>query len=64
MRINVERSRCEGYGFCEEKAPSLLRLDDDGNLEILGSPSDAREREQAQQAVRSCPVAALLLEGS
>lgn len=35
IRVEVERGRCEGYGFCEQSAPEVLRLDDEGELEIL-----------------------------
>lgn len=61
MRIDLDRPRCEGHGLCEEAAPDLMHLDDDGDLVIdvgeLGD--DALER--ARAAVRVCPVAALRL---
>ena len=34
MRIVVDRPRCEGHGLCEEAAPDLLHLDDEGELVI------------------------------
>jgi ferredoxin len=61
MRITVNEARCEAYGFCEEKAPDLVALDDEGELEILVEDLDETQKEAAQQAVRSCPVAALTL---
>lgn len=61
MKISVERARCEGYGFCEQSAPTLLRLDDEGELEILLEEVPAAETEAAEAAVRVCPVAALKL---
>ena len=32
MKIVLDRPRCEGHGLCEEAAPALLHLDDDGEL--------------------------------
>ena len=32
MRIVLDRPRCEGHGLCEEAAPQLMHLDDDGEL--------------------------------
>ncbi|MET8331279.1 ferredoxin [Streptomyces sp. NPDC005181] len=61
IRVEVERSRCEGYGFCEQSAPEVFRLDDEGELVILQDelPNDMGTR--AEAAVRLCPVAALRL---
>lgn len=61
MKISVERDRCEGYGFCEQSAPTLMRLDDEGELEILVDDVDPAEHDAAEAAVRVCPVAALRL---
>lgn len=59
MKISVERERCEGYGFCEQAAPALMRLDDEGELEILVDDVAAADLDAAEAAVRVCPVAAL-----
>lgn len=64
MKLSLDRPRCEGHGLCEEAAPQLMHLDDDGELVIdvdevaEGSP----EATAAAAAVRVCPVAALSLE--
>ena len=62
MKITVSHTRCEGYGFCAERAPDLLRLDDDGVLEILVADVPDDQVDIARRAVRSCPVAALRAE--
>ena len=31
-RIELDHPRCEGHGLCEEAAPQLMHLDDDGGL--------------------------------
>jgi ferredoxin len=63
VKIVLDRPRCEGHGLCEEAAPALMHLDDDGELVIdqedveEGTPEAAA----ASAAVRVCPVAALSL---
>ncbi len=64
MRLVLDRPRCEGHGLCEEAAPHLVHLDDDGELvidreEIEDGSADAAA---ASAAVRVCPVAALRLQ--
>lgn len=61
IRVEVERDRCEGYGFCEQSAPEVFRLDDEGELEILQHELPDERGPEAEAAVRLCPVAALRL---
>jgi len=61
MRIELDRPRCEGHGLCEEAAPKLMHLDDDGELVIDVAEVDGPELDAAKAAVRVCPVAALRL---
>lgn len=59
--IELDRPRCEGHGLCEEAAPHLMHLDDDGEL-IIDKPDVGEEDlDAARDAVRVCPVAALKL---
>ncbi len=64
MRIELDRPRCEGHGLCEEAAPKLMHLDDDGELVIDVADVDGPELDAARAAVRVCPVAALRLEAA
>ncbi|TQL44940.1 ferredoxin [Homoserinimonas aerilata] len=61
MRIELDRPRCEGHGLCEEAAPDLMHLDDDGELVIDIAEVDGAALDRARAAVRVCPVAALRL---
>lgn len=61
MKIHLNEARCEGYGFCAEKAPDLVALDDEGDLIVLKEDVEDSRLDAAQQAVRVCPVAALSL---
>lgn len=64
MRIVLDRPRCEGHGLCEEEAPGLLHLDDEGELVIDRDEVDegSPDAVAASAAARVCPVAALRLE--
>ncbi len=62
MKLSVEFGRCEGHGLCEEAAPELFRLDDEGDLLVLYDTSadiPAGQEPAAERAVRVCPVGAL-----
>lgn len=64
MRILVDRPRCEGHGLCEEAAPDLMHLDDEGELvlDVEDVEDGTPQAAAAAAAVRVCPVAALRLE--
>ena len=64
MRLVLDRPRCEGHGLCEEAAPRLLHLDDEGELVIDQEDVEegTTEAAAASSAARVCPVAALRLE--
>ncbi|WP_127125096.1 ferredoxin [Georgenia sp. SYP-B2076] len=60
MKIILDRPRCEGHGLCEEAAPRLMHLDDDGELVLdVEDVEEASDVDAAKAAVRVCPVAAL-----
>ncbi|WP_448070588.1 ferredoxin [Georgenia yuyongxinii] len=62
MKIILDRPRCEGHGLCEEAAPRLMHLDDDGELVLdVEVVEEAADVDAAKAAVRVCPVAALKL---
>ena len=61
MKLIVDWPRCEGHGLCEEAAPRLLHLDDDGELVLDVQDIDESNLKAAEAAVRVCPVAALRL---
>jgi ferredoxin len=61
MKILLDRLRCEGHGLCEEAAPDLMHLDDDGELVLAHMEVDGDLLAAANVAVRVCPVAALRL---
>ena len=58
MKITLDRPRCEGHGLCEEAAPQLMHLDDEGEL-VLDVEVVDDHLDPAKAAVRVCPVGAL-----
>jgi ferredoxin len=60
VRVFVDRDRCEGHGLCEDAAPQLFWLDDEGDL-VLRFTEDIPpgQEDRAGDAVRVCPVSAL-----
>jgi ferredoxin len=64
MKVALDRKRCEGHGMCETAAPELFTLDEAGELTAHydGREIPAHLEESARDAVRVCPVAALILE--
>jgi len=62
MRVRADLGRCQGYANCVIAAPRIFSLGDAGLVEVIvDSPSDA-DRAAIDEAVRSCPVAALSLD--
>lgn len=63
MHIELDTPRCEGHGLCEEAAPELMHLNDEGDLviDVTDVDENSDQAERARAAVRVCPVAALRL---
>ena len=63
MRVEVDRDVCEGHGMCEEVAPAVFSVDDDGILEHRydGEDIPAEHQPAAREATVVCPVIALRL---
>jgi ferredoxin len=59
ISITVDADRCEGHGLCQDAAPEVFELDDEGVPAVLANPVPASLVRQAEAGVRVCPVAAL-----
>jgi ferredoxin len=64
MRVVLDQERCEGHGLCENAAPEVFSLDDEGLLQhhYEGAEIPAELEIAAEAAAISCPVAALRIE--
>jgi len=63
MKLHVDATLCQGYGLCQEQAPTLLELDEWGYAALRTPQADlpADQRTAADAAVRICPAKALRL---
>jgi ferredoxin len=61
VRIDVDQDRCEGHGLCEDKAPEVFTVDDEGRVVYHFEGTEVPDElvEEARAAVAVCPVAAL-----
>ena len=58
MKYTVN-DNCIGCGVCAELCPDVFRLEDDGLSHVIDDPKDESIRTLAEQALESCPVAAI-----
>jgi ferredoxin len=61
MRIKLDRTVCDGFGFCAKHAPEYFALDDWGYASLVGN-GDIPEQDQnaVMRALLDCPVHAIL----
>lgn len=64
MRLASDVGKCQGYGNCVAIDEKHFDLDDDGLVVVLDESVAADELETTEEAIRSCPVAAIWLEGA
>jgi ferredoxin len=63
MKVNVDRTKCQGYASCNEAAPDLLKLDDFGFAYVDDDGQVPEGQESlAQQAAGVCPALAITIE--
>ena len=59
MRIEVDRTRCEGHGLCVYEAQEVFDLDDEGVLVLLDPTPPDTLRAAVEGARGTCPTAAI-----
>jgi ferredoxin len=59
LRIEVDETRCDGFGLCQQAAPEVVELDEDGFVSVVLAEVPGELAAKAEAAVRSCPVGAL-----
>ncbi len=62
MRVKADFDLCESNGVCVGIAPETFELDDDDYLQVLDDRVTPGNEQQVEQAVASCPKAALSIE--
>ncbi|MBB4918770.1 ferredoxin [Streptosporangium saharense] len=64
MKVTVDSMVCEANAVCTGLAPEVFELDDDDHLHVLLPEPPPEAWDRVRHAVRSCPKAALSIEGS
>ena len=62
MRVKVDYDVCESNAVCMGLVPEVFEVRDDDNLYILDENPPEALRSRLEEAVRSCPKAAITLE--
>ena len=60
MKINIDRTKCEGYAKCIQAAPKVFKLDAKMIAEAIDPHGDTDER--IFLAAKICPTKAISLE--
>jgi ferredoxin len=58
MRVEVDLTRCQGYGNCVSAAPAIFELGENDLVLILRQPAPEDE-DATRAAARLCPVSAI-----
>ena len=62
MKVKVDFDLCESNALCEGIAPDVFELDDDDYLQLKTDEVTEGNRGLVEQAVASCPRAAIRIE--
>jgi ferredoxin len=63
MKVIVDFDRCESNAVCMGVAPEVFEVRDDDYLYILDENPAESLRPKVEEAARSCPKAAITIEG-
>ena len=62
VRVEVDLSRCAGYGNCVEAAPEVFQMSDVADIaEVLIAEPGAELSEAVHKAARVCPADAVII---
>jgi ferredoxin len=60
VKIKLDRTICDGFGFCAAHAPKTFSLDEWNYVSLVGGGSVAPEHEEGvRRAILDCPVHAI-----
>lgn len=63
-KIVVDKNKCIGCGTCVVVAHKTFKLGQDGKAEVIEGQKEIDDEKTVQEAIDSCPVAALSWEKS
>lgn len=59
MKITVDLDLCLGHAQCEDAAPEVFQVGDDGYAHVLQEDPGADLWSKVEEAVRRCPTQAI-----
>ena len=62
MRVVVDLDECLGHGQCEDAAPEVFRMNDQGLVDVLIEEPNESLWSKIEEAVRRCPAEAIKLQ--
>jgi ferredoxin len=62
MKVVVDRELCQGHGQCEQNAPEVFEVRDDGFAYVLRDPDSPELLEKTRDASSRCPVDAIFFQ--
>ncbi|SFO52011.1 Ferredoxin [Pseudonocardia ammonioxydans] len=60
--VKADLAACQGYANCVVGAEDVFDIDDDGIVVLLKTTIPDADRTRVEEAARSCPVSALVIE--
>jgi ferredoxin len=61
MKIKLDRTICDGFGFCAKHAPEYFSLDDWGYASLVGNGDiPEQDHDAVMRALWDCPVNAIM----
>lgn len=60
--VKADLDACQGYANCVVGAEDYFDIDDEGVVVLLRTEVPESERGRVEEAARSCPVSALVVE--
>lgn len=60
--VKADLEACQGYANCVAGAADVFDIDDDGIVVLLKTTIADADRTRVEEAARSCPVSALVVE--
>lgn len=61
MRIQVDRSKCQGHALCAAAAPTLYTLDDDGYSDVDEIEVPEGMEHLGRRGMEACPERAITI---
>ena len=61
MQVSIDLAMCQGHGQCQESAPKVFEVRDDGISHVLLVDMPSELEDDVRDAAARCPVEAVLI---